>query len=264
MLRTATILILIFALTGFRGGNNGYRKLSNDSFSRGEVMKYRAFFGFITAGEGTMRIQNNIRTVNGRKCYKIDVFGETTGLADVIYKVRDYWGTYIDTTSIIPHKFERDIKEGKYRKLEEIIFDHLNDSVSVKTYKYETKELERDQRLSVPDNVQDLVSGYYYLRTVDFTKLNVGDTIKVDAIFEDELYDFKSIFRGREEIKTKLGYFDALVISPIMPDNSIFDGEDAVQLWMSNDKNKIPLKVSAKMWMGSVGLEITEYTKGKD
>lgn len=264
MLRLFTIVSIVMTLASFKGDSNGYRVLRNESFGSGETMRYRAFLGFITAGKGTMQIQNRLETINNRKCFKINVYGETTGLADVIYKVRDYWGTYIDTTSIIPHKFERDIREGKYRKLETINFDHINDSASVKTFKYETRELEKDERVAIPKNVQDLVSGYYYLRTVDFSKLNVGDTIVVDALFEDDLYDFKSIYRGKEEIDTKIGDFEALVISPIMPDNSLFDGEDAIRMWISNDKNKIPLKVSAKMWMGSVGLEITEYIKGKD
>ena len=53
MIRTAAILLTFLMLTSFGSGNNGYRTLRNDSFGRGEIMKYRAFFGFITAGEGT-------------------------------------------------------------------------------------------------------------------------------------------------------------------------------------------------------------------
>ena len=114
----------------------------------------------------------------------------------------------------------------------------------------------------MPKNAQDLVSGYYYLRTLNFDKLKEGDILTIDAFFDDEIYDFQIRFLGRESVKTKLGQIKSIVLSPIMPENSLFDGENSVKVWISDDSNKVPLKIKAEMFVGAVEIDIVKYKKG--
>ncbi len=87
--------------------------------------------------------------------------------------------------------------------------------------------------------------------------------IELDAFFEDEVYDFKIRIVGREEVKTKLGKIRSIVISPIMPENSLFDGENSIRVWISDDINKVPLKIKANMFVGAVEVDIESFVKGK-
>ena len=83
--------------------------------------------------------------------------------------------------------------------------------------------------------------------------------ISLDAFYDKEVYDFKIKFLGREVVKTPLGKIRALVFTPIMAKNDLFeDGEEKIKIWLSDDANKIPLKISAKMWIGAVELDLTE------
>lgn len=241
--------------------NDGYRVVQNDSFKKGELLEFKINLGFLTAGEATMSILPEIQRVNGRPCYRLDIFGKTTGLADMLYSVKDNWGSYYDTASLVPHKFYRNIQEGGYRKYEVVEFDHKNDEAKVIVYDKKTFKPKAIQTYEVPPNIQDLVSGYYFIRTLDFATIQPKDTFAVKAFFDKELYDFKITFLRREVVKTKLGKINSLVFAPVMPKNSIFDGEDSIQLWMSDDENKIPLKVRAKMFLvGGVEVEITKAT----
>lgn len=247
----------IFSAFGQYMDSGHYREVTNTSFKKGEMLEYRVHLGPLSAGEATMSILPDIERKNGRPCYRIDVYGKTTGLADFLYSVKDNWGTYYDTASLIPHRFYRNIQEGRYRKYEIVDFDHLNQEAKVTTLDKQTFKPKEIKTYDIPANIQDLVSGYYYLRTLDFSRLKPNDTLKVKAFFDKELFDFKIVFVRREVLKTKLGKVRSLAFAPVMPKNSIFEGEDAILLWMSDDPNKLPLKVRAKMFLvGSVEVDI--------
>ncbi len=263
--KIASLAILAAVLTSFGQYNHdGYRVLENASFKKGELLEYRINLGFLSAGEATMSILPDIERVNGRPCYRIDVYGKTVGLADMLYSVKDNWGTYYDTASLVPHKFYRNIQEGGYRKYEVVDFDHKSEKAKVTVFDKHTFKPKDVKTYDIPSNIQDLVSGYYFIRTLDFDSIQPSDTFSVKAFFDKELYDMKIVFLRREVVKTKLGKVNSLVFAPVMPKNSIFDGENAIQLWMSDDANKIPLKVKAKMFLvGSVELDITKATNIK-
>lgn len=246
-------------LMGFNGAEQ-YRAVKNTSFKKGEKLTYRLHYGFINAGEAVMEISDKVYYVNNRPCFQINVDGRSTGMFDYILRIRDTWGTYMDTSAMLPHRFYRYIEEGKYRKNEVTDFDHFNDSVIVKVYDKKNKNVEKGRKsYGIPNNSQDMVSGYYYLRTLDYNKMSVGKIIDLSGFFEDTNYDFKVRFLGREVIKTDLGKMNALVLAPIMPENSLFKGEDAIRLWISDDRNKIPLKVQAELTVGAVEIDITGY-----
>lgn len=241
---------------------NGYRTIRTESFEEGENIKYRVHYGFITAGEAVMVVDNTIHKLNNRACYKIDVYGRTSGIAEKLFGVNDNWGTYLDTAAIVPHKFYRYIEEGNYRKNEVVNFDQLSKKALVNRLDKKTKKIKEVEEFEVPHNVQDMVSGYYFLRTLNYKKLKEGEVIKVDAFFDDEVYDFKVRFLGRETIKTKIGTITAVVLQPLMPETKIFSGRDPIKVWISDDKSKIPLKIQANMVVGSVEIDIKEYQAG--
>jgi hypothetical protein len=230
-----------------------------NNFTKGEVLEYKINFGLFTVGKAQMKMYENIYNINGRGCYKLDVHGKTSGAVDWVAKVNDNWGAYIDTAALVPHISYRNIQENNYRKKEIVKFDHNTNMVEAKVLDNKTGEFKEPQYFQAPENVRDMLGGYLFLRAVNFTKVRKGDTLLIKAFFEDTFYDFSIIFKGREELKTKLGTFKALKLVPVMPDNKLFAGENSVALWLSDDEYKIPLKISANMFIGSAGCELVKY-----
>lgn len=101
-----------------------YREIDNRSFDLGEKLEYRVHYGMLNAAMATMEIGEKVVYKNNRPCYKVDVFGKSVGVFDLITRINDNWGTYIDTAAIIPHGFYRILEEGRYRKYEYVDFDH--------------------------------------------------------------------------------------------------------------------------------------------
>lgn len=244
-------------LTGWTVNQMSYRKVENHSYGPGEKLRYRVHYGLLNAAEATMKISDEIHKVNDRPCYKIDIYGKSVGVFAMMMHVRDQWGTYMDTSAAIPHKFYRFLEEGKYRKNEVVEFDHSKKMAITRIYeKHDRNKLKKEIRHEIPDYIQDLVSGYYYLRTFDYSNLKYGDIITIQGFFDEEVFEMQLMFRGRERLKTKLGKIKAIRLQPLMPDNEMFDGKNSILIWLSDDENKIPLKIKAKMFIGSVEIDI--------
>lgn len=253
MKKTGVILgSLTLLLAAFTTANN-YRRVVNTSFGPGEHIEYRVHYGFINAAEAVVDVAPSLYTVNSRPCYQVNVFGRTTGAFDLVTKVRDTWRSYIDTSAILPQKFYTNIQENKYRKEENMTFNHAANTVKAE------ERTEKDL-FKVPDNVHDVVSSYYFLRTIDFNRLVIGSVIEVPAFYDDTVYNMKVRYRGKERLKTKFGKTNAIKLSPIMSTNGFFKGEDALLVWVSDDANKVPLKVEVELSIGSLEMDIRKFS----
>lgn len=236
-----------------------YRIIDQSYLKAGERMEFRVHYGFINAGEAVMQTDKKIHRINKRPCFKVDVYGRTTGFFDLITTVRDHWGTYLDTTAVVSQMFYQSIKEGKYLKKEVIEFDQINNIAIVNRLDKKDSTLIRKDSIMTLPNMQDIVSGYYYLRTFDFDTIQENQIFTVSGFFDDTTYHINVKFLGREKLKTKLGDFDAFLMSPIMPKNSFFRGQNPIKAWISDDKFRIPLKVKAELLIGSVEIDIKSY-----
>lgn len=248
-------LSCVIALMSFRWDNT-YRTVKNNNFQLGEKLEYVANYAFLY-GAATVNMDTKIHYVNNRPCYKVAINGKTTGMLAMMMKVNDTWESYIDTSAMIPHKATRDIIENKYTKKETVVFDHLRQIAEVRSTT--GKEPEKLEQFKIPRYAQDMVSGYYYLRTLDFKNFKVGDTISVEGFFENKNYNIRIKYLGKETVSTKVGKIPSHIIAPIMPNNEMFDGKNSIKFWVSDDENRIPVKIWAKMFIGGVELGLVKH-----
>lgn len=264
MIRFPFVIALFLIITGFiqDDGPEVYSPVRNESFSRGEVLEFKMTYGFFTVGKGSAKVHPNYFKFNNRDCFKVDVYAKTVGFIDWVADVDDYWGAYIDTLALVPHQFYRKIREGSYRKDEWTYFDHVNKKIQVKTLDKKTGKLKEPKYYEAPkqQQVRDMIAGFLYLRTLDFSTIKKGDTLNITGFFEDEFYSLNVVYHGKDVVKTKAGKFRAIKLVPVMPDNKLFDGENSITAWFSDDKNRIPVKIDAQMFIGSAGVELTSYS----
>lgn len=240
-----------------------FESVNHDSFKRGEKLEFQVNFGFFAIGEAEMVIDKNLYKINYRDCYKIDIYGRTSGMVDWVAKVDDHWGAYVDSLALVPHISYRNIKEGKYRKNEVVRFDHNVNLIETKVKDKKTGKFKEPKVYVAPSGIRDMMAGAMYMRTIDFSSMNNGDKFMIHGFFEDSFYDLELIYRGKEKVKTKAGKFNAIKFAPVIPDNELFDGEDSIVAWISDDENKIPLKIQAKMFIGNVSVELSKYQEVK-
>lgn len=251
-------LPLAAVLTAFGPASDATRSIPNTSFERGEVLQYKVHYGLINAAEATIEVDDAVHRVNERPCYRATVTGRTTGSFDYFLRIRDTWRSYIDTTSILPQRFFRNIEEKNYRKRETVDFDHVRDMANVESHKKDKNDVKRGS-FKIPNNVQDLVSGFYFLRTLNYDQRRLGEVIKVQGFFDDDVFNMDVIYKGRETVETKAGVIRAIRLVPKMPSNKLFKGENAISVYLSDDRNKIPVLIQAEMFVGSVKVDMYKY-----
>jgi len=222
--------------------------LPTPAFKDGEELKYLIHYGFITGGEASIKLKTE--KFGGA----LDVFhaiaqGKTTGLAGKLFHVFDVYESYFDINSNFPIKSIRDITEGNYKYYNAVYFNHRNNTV----------ESQLTGSHKVPENILDMVSAFFYVRRVDLSKFKGGEIIYVDTYFGDEVFPFYIIFKNREVISTEMGKFRCLRFVPIVEPGRIFKESDDMTFWLSDDDNKIPVRIKFDMIVGSFKCDLVEY-----
>ncbi|SDE71197.1 DUF3108 domain-containing protein [Cellulophaga baltica] len=244
------ILLLIFVIA--IGAVHAQEK--SEPFKSGEWLKFRIHYGIFNASSATLHLTNDY--VDGKSVYKVRGEGKTTGAARVFYKVDDVYESYFDKEDGRPYKFVRKIDEGGYTKDIEINFDYNKKKAELNDKKNEKKE-----NFTITNKVQDLISAFYYIRkNYDFNDLTEGEFIKLDMLYDDDgVYQFKLKYVGIDTLKTKYGKVACLKFRPYVQSGRVFKEEESLSLWVSNDDNKIPIRIKADIAVGSIKADLDGY-----
>lgn len=226
---------------------------SQQAFEDGEWFKFRVHYGLLNAGYATMEVSE--ASFNNKNTYHVVGKGWSTGAVHAFFKVKDNYETYIDKYSGLPYRFIRQIDEGGHTRDQQVDFNHqLN-----KAYVFDRKH-QRNATYNVPDDVQDMLSAFYYLRNdLNDKPLVAGKEYKLNMFYGDESNEFKLKFLGREVIDTKFGKIATLKFRPYVLAGRVFEEKESLTFWVSDDKNKMPVKISAKLVVGSLSASLEEF-----
>lgn len=245
-MRKAILCLLL--LTTF-----GFDNPKESASGVGEWFKFRIHYGFVNAGYATLEVKEAV--LHNEKVFHLIGKGQTTGISRFFFKVDDLYESYIDEKTYVPYQFLRKINEGGYTKNQEGFFTPQQNKITVKDYKHKT-----EKTFAIPKNTQDILSAFYYLRnfaTIDDIK--PGEYIAIDMFFDEETTKFKLKFIGRENIKTKFGTVASMIFKPYVFSGRVFKEQESVTVWISDDDNKIPLRIQANLVVGSIKADLESY-----
>jgi uncharacterized protein DUF3108 len=230
--------------------NDDFCGIKNWSFQAGEEVTFTVYYAlagfYVPAGQA--KFTNTLERFNGRTVYHIVGDGNTSSSYEWVYKVKDRYETYVDTTTLQPLKFIRNIHEGDYKKYENITFNRTaNTAVTT------------DGVFKVPDCIQDVISSIYYARNIDFSKYKKDDKIPFSMFLDNEVFNMYIRYHGKETIKTKYGKFKAIKFKPLLIKGTIFEGGEKMTVWVSDDANHIPLRIESPITIGSVKIDMMGY-----
>lgn len=224
-----------------------------DAFNTGEYFKFRIHYGIVNAGYATLEVKD--ATINNKKVHHAVGKGYTTGMSKFFFKVEDLYESYFDKETGEPYRFVRKIDEGGYTKNQEGFFNQSENKVLVKDYKRKT-----EKTIVITDNVQDIVSSFYFLRNhPNIDKLKSGEAITIDMFFDDEITKFKLKYVGRQDITTKFGTVSCMIFKPLVQTGRVFKEKESLTLWITDDANKVPIRIKADLAVGSLKADLDEY-----
>lgn len=227
--------------------SNAQESTKISAFKDGESLKYLVHYGFIDGGYAMLKLTDF--EMNGKKYFHAVASGYSTGLADKLFKVRDVYETFVDKETDLPVKAIRNISEDTYKYYDEVLFNRRDNTVISK----------RKGKVAVPENTMDILSAVYYARNNNFKNIKQGDIITLNTYFDDGMFMLQIRYKGTETIKTDFGKVNCLKFSPVVEPGRIFDTQDDVTIWISNDNNLIPVRIQFDLFVGSVKADLVKY-----
>lgn len=217
------------------------------AFQEGESLSYKLKYGFITAAEATIKVQSTDVKFDNKPTFKLVVDGRSSGTFDVFYKIRDHYDSYIDKDDLTPYFYQENIREGSYRRNDKARFYQEGKKVVANKGTFK----------STVAQTFDLVSAYYFARSLDMSKVKQGDKFKLHYFLQDGISQLEIEFVGKETIKTKFGNVKCLKFSPSIQPGRIFKKDSRLYLWITDDGNRVPVKAEVEILVGAVTMELT-------
>jgi hypothetical protein len=225
----------------------------NTTFKEGESISYEVSYSlgpiWVDAGLVTFAVAKE--NFMGKEAYHLKSTGKTFPSYDLFFKVRDYYDSWIDPSTFNTLEFRRYIYEGDYTLVNTIRYDSSRSRI-ISSTKRNNNAVKTDTILSKKCTF-DMLSAVYFTRTLDLGNLDTEVKIPVNVVIDDNLYDIYIRYMGREIVENTDGKkYRCIKFSAKMVEGTIFRGDEDVVVWVTDDENKIPVCIEAKILVGSV------------
>lgn len=245
-MRNLILLTLFLIAPLIRAGAQELPLKKEPVFQAGEVLEYKLKYGFITAAEATIKVLNSDLKFDDKPVYNLVVDARTSGTFDIFYKIRDHYDSYIDKETLTPYFYQENVREASYKRQDKARFTQ------------ESKKVVSNRgTFTAPTNQTfDLVSAYYFARSLDISKLKVGELFRLNYFLGEEIHQLQIKYVGKEVVKSKLGNIRCLKFSPSIEPGRIFRKDSSLYLWITDDGNRVPVKAQVEIIVGAVTMEI--------
>ncbi|TLX75278.1 DUF3108 domain-containing protein [Labilibacter sediminis] len=229
-------------------------EVENKAFRAGEVVTYHAYYNwhFIWINAGIVHFSVEEEKFRNKEAWFLSAYGRTYKGYDKFMKVRDTFEVYVDTLGFQPLYYNRVTNEGSTKSHHKYLFNYDNAQINTQIRKGENG-CYKDSVIALKDCTSDVLTMVYKARNINYSKYQVNDKIPIRMIVDGEIHDLYIRYLGKEVAKNREGRsFRCLKFSPLLVAGTIFESGEDMTVWVTDDKNRIPIVVEAKVLIGSV------------
>ncbi|NQV54191.1 MAG: DUF3108 domain-containing protein [Flavobacteriales bacterium] len=229
-------------------------------FKAGESLRYGIYYYlmgvWVGAGEVTFSVHDDIFL--GKDCYRFKGYGTTYSRYDWFFQVRDTYESYASKKDLRPFRFKRDVSEGGFYFYEDNLYNY-RDSVIYSVLKVKENPVELDT-FDVLRNSFDVLSLVYASRNIDFAHKEIGEKIPIRMVVDQEIFELHIRFLGTDTYDhDDLGEVECYVFAPLLVEGTIFKAGERMKVWVTKDRNLIPIYIESQIRVGSIRSELKEY-----
>ena len=251
---------LLFILALFYLDSSAQCFTSNRAFGNGEEISFTVSYnwGPVWVDAGLVTFSAVSEMYKGKPAWHLKSTGKTFKSYDILFKVRDYYDSWVDPGTFKTHEFRRYIYEGGYTLLNTMTYDPIRELVYSNT-KTNSNPVRMDT-LKLTPCLFDMVAAVYYVRTLDLADMKPEVRIPVNVMIDDSVYQIQIRTVGREIVEHPDGKrYRCIRFAAMMVKGTIFKGEEDVNVWVTDDPNKIPVYVEAKILIGTIKAYLKSY-----
>ena len=245
-------LVLLLAIVSTDAlSQQGFCNLKNRSSTHNEKLVYRIYYTLAGAyvGAGEVTFTNKLEEFQKKPVWHVMGSGRTFSSYDWFYKVRDTYESFMDTTTMLPLKFVRNVNEGGKHIFNSVLFNHP-----------QRNAVSTNGVFKISDCVHDVLSVIYNARNIDFNQFKPGQKIPVTLFLEDEEHPVYLRYLGKEVLTTRYGKFKCIKFRPLLIEGTIFKGGEKMEVWVTDDANKLPVLVVTPILVGNIKAYLTDFS----
>lgn len=233
------------------------------AFGAGESLTFTMHYewGAINSDVGTGTVKMDTVRYNGMKAFHCSVYGKTTRLFDIFFKVREDFDSWFACDGLRPLKFTRDTHEGHYIAKNTYIYDWNAMEPHIDADVYSSSSGQRNLELPLTPCTYDLPALFFYARNMDIDNIVPGKKYPMTFAIDDDVYNVYFILYGRETIKVKgLGTVKTIKFAARLLAGEVFTGEEDMMIWVTDDDNRIPVLFEAPILVGTASGRLKSYS----
>ncbi|HEX2955546.1 MAG TPA: DUF3108 domain-containing protein [Chitinispirillaceae bacterium] len=225
--------------------NRSIRKLAIHRKQK-ETLVYEIGWGPVKAGYIILSTDFNLAD----NTIKLGGKALSNNFVSAFYKMRDYILSTVDADGLYPLFFEQHLREGKKYKADRwMLFDNSAGKIHIKEKKFKTVETK--------DFVYDYLSILYYVRSM---KTAPGDTFTLKTYTDSKIHPIYVNCGGKTDIKIDAGTFSCIRLEPkLAGDGKTFNKKDKLEVFISDDQNRLPVLIKSKIKFGSITAKLIWY-----
>lgn len=223
-----------------------------------ETIRYRVLYkwGMINkqAGHADITLKNNSETCSAQ------LVAASEPWADKFFRVRDTLNTTMHKGTFKPMFYEKIAHEGSEYKYDTVKFEYNGENVNGyctrKVVKKGELRVNNRQTLNAVGTTVDMLSSYYYLRSLPFEKWKKGESKSV-VIFSGkrkETLTFK--YHGIEVVNIGDKRYQCFHITFEFTSKGGKKTSDDMDAWLTTGASRIPVQLEGKLPVGKVRCEI--------
>lgn len=219
-------------------------------FYPGEEVVLSARYLSMEAGKVTIGVLPS-KKINNKKAFHFYASGKTTSIFSLFYTVKNridaLWDPSVKkpiSLAINAYETKQKFKSRMYFDWKKRRADFLEEGWSKKKGDYTEKKTWR-----LPKAAQDIVSAIFYTRTFP---LEVGKTYVYNIFNDAKTVSASLMVDRRESLKTRLGYFNTLVLKPRFKTKGKFKKTGDISIWVTDDEYRQVIRVESKIKIGTI------------
>lgn len=249
---SVVILSIFVSAFGIQAQKSGC-DIENQTFQAGEKISYEISYNWVIpwvkVGEASFQVKE--ATYGNNRFYHIIAKGRSYDSWDWFYEVKDIYQSWVDPVTIKPYYFKRDVNEDNFQINIEYEFNR-KDTLAYTEHE-DSKKPKTFDTVSTTPCTYDIISILYYARNLDYSGYKKGDKFPVTILLDNEMTDIYFRYLGKDQIRLrKFGKIRCLKFSVYTVEGHVFEEGENMQLWVTDDRNKIPVKVKTPIIVGSV------------
>lgn len=224
------------------------------AYSAGEHLEFTVKYewGIINSDVGKATVDLDTLTMDGRRVFHCAVYGRTVSWYDLIFKVREDFQSWFTMDGIVPMKFTRDTREGRYIAKNTYNYMWNMPDPYIEADVYSSSSGQRNVELPLDSCTYDLPALFFLARNMDFDAVTPGVRYPMTFAIDDDVYNVYFILLGREMKKIRdLGNVRTIKFAAKLLAGEVFTGEEDMLIWVSDDDNRIPVMFEAPILVGT-------------